>query len=1514
MDFLRKLLLVICISVFGISSSMATANDVGPPYTVSGVFYPTIYGMPTVEAAIHAGIQAMGNYPNFKTCQYFVVPDTGSSSTYAATVGFTGNTVDGSPCNSEFGWGGQYTYTSMNIEGTVYNHPINNAGSGCDCDGGAGNSDGGSSSSPGGAARNGSLQVGDPINIATGYTYLQEDDYIVNSLLNFRRFYNSGPAALTTIGAHWRHSFDRSLDILGSPSSPATSITLLRPDGRRETFTKSNGQWTSTPDVSDTFSETDNEQGVATGYTVFIGALRQFETYDANGLLQSVTDEYGVGITLTYSTDTTAPAIAPTAGLLIAVTDPEGRQLKFTYNSNGNLHQVTLPDGGTLTYTYDAATNNLLSVEYPDTKTRQYVYNESSLTGGANFVNDMTGIVDEAGVRYESTSYVRVYNDGIGQATSSSFAGNVGTTQITSYGLNGWPSVVKFPLGNSVSMNFGGYNSIYKLSGVESPCGPQCGQSFESLSYDANGHLTSTVDFDGNVTATTYDANGLLNQQIDASGTPSQRTTNTTWNTTLRVPLTRTVLDVNGTAVSATQWVYNSAGQTLARCEIDPTNSAAAGYACSTSGTVPAGVRRWTYTYCTAVDGTQCPLVGLLLTTTGPRTDVAQATTYSYYLDSASSGCPTPGGACHQPGDLHTVTNPAGHVTTIVSYDADGRVTRETDANGINTDLTYTPRGWLASRTVGGAQTTFGYTPYGAVSSVTDPDGVTTSYSYDAAHRLVKVTDAQGNYMQYTLDTVGDKTAEQVYDSTGTLHRSLSRSFNTLGQLTQVTDGLSHTVFNADYSDSYDANGNLVHSADGLGVQRQQSYDALNRLVKTIADYNGANAATANTTTQFAHDGLDRLTQVTDPNSLATTYNYDGLGDVTGQASPDTGSTSRTFDAAGNVLTRTDAKGITATNSYDALDRLATITYPDSTQNIAYHYDEANSVTGCSSSYPIGRLTRIVENAVTTVYCYDAQGRVIEKLQIAGTSTNTTGYAYTAAGRLSGIVYPSGTLVTYTRDGDGRIQSLSVTPPNGTASTAVSNVTYQPFGPVSGYTLGNGQAVVRGYDANYRLTDLTSPAFSLHVARDAMGDITALGNATGANPATESYSYDPLYRLTAITEANGSTLESVTYNQTGDRLTKTGSGLATGTYSYKPNTHQLVATGSYARSVDANGNTTAITAASGNLGFGYNDRNRMVVAQVAGSTVSSYTYDALGERIQKTSGGTASERYGYDEDQQLLSEQGITNRDYVWMDGIPVANVDTTGTTSTIAYVTSDQLGTPRAVADPSGNTLWQLPYQGNAGGEVAPTGTGYTYNLRFAGQYYDAETGLTQNGARDYDSASGRFEQADPTGLNGGINPYVYGLNSPLSYIDPSGLAAQTVPAPAPSPTLPPAPNTGPVPNTGVPANDPEFDPDARPGSVIEACIANPFVCGAVLTLYPTDAGGPQDEAPPDGVNPVVLFPKTRRHIPNQCPVDEDGKEDRCAALYRSSLATCASLTGKKKFMCMAAARKNYEQCMEEE
>lgn len=1237
--------------------------------------------------------------------------------------------------------------------------------------------------------------IGDPINSATGNEYKDDEDISLGAL-SFHRYYNSQTSvAPAHMGANWRHSFDRSIEYL--VSNGLTTATAFRPDGRELNFTLTSGQWVSDPDVADRLTPQTDSSGAIIGWTYFDSKTRYQESYDQNGNLLSITDVDGLVTTLTYSTSSTPASVAPAAGLLLTVTDPRGRALNFTYNSNATVASISEPDGGSVTYGYDG-NKNLTSVTYPDKSSRQYVYNESSLTGGANLPAALTGDIDETSTRFTSVSY-----NTQGKATMSMLASNIAETQVA-YNADG-TSTVTYPTGSQSTLTFNQQFGSFQRTTASAPCGVQCDQSYASSTYDTNGYLASATDFNGNVAKTTYDANGLLDQQIEAFGSSNQRTTNLTWNTTLRVPLTRAVLDASGNTTSSTQWVYNGIGQTLARCDIDPSNSAASGYTCSATGAVPAGVRRTTYTYCTAVDTTQCPLVGLMLTATGSRTDITQTTIYSYYMTSSATNCGTPGAACYQAGDLHTITDPAGHVITVVSYDADGRITRTTDANGVNTDMSYTPRGWLASRNVGGAMTSFTYTSYGAIQTITDPDGIVATYGYDQAHRLVKITDAMGNYVQYTLDAAGNKTAEQTYDANGNLHKSLTRNFNMLGQLTKTIDGLSKTVFDASANGSYDANGNLVQSADGMGIQRHQSYDALNRLAQTLDNYNGTDTATQNTKTVYQYDSLDRLVQVTDPSNLNTTYSYNGLNDATGKISPDTGSTSRTFDAAGNVLTSTDAKGVTVINSYDILNRLRSTSYPDSSQNITYNYDEPNSTTNCSSSYPIGRLTRIIENSVTTIYCYDARGNVIEKQQILNGTTDTTGYSISAAGRLSSVVYPSGTQVTYTRDGDGRIQSVSVTPSGGTAATTVvSNVTYQPFGPISGYMLGNGQAITRVYDANYRLTDLTSAAFNLHLARDVMGYITAIGNSSGANPATETYSYDPLYRLTTVAEADGSVLESVSYNQTGDRLTKVASGLDTGSYAYAVGTHQLTMIGNQARTVDADGNTTAIAQASGTYGFGYSNRNVLTVAQLAGSTVGTYTYNALRQRISKT--GSSAVQYDYDEAQHLVGEHGAYTRDYVWMDDVPVAVVDVgvsssspaptcfscipynggpiggigsgggssnSGATTAINYVYADGLGTPRAVANSAGTVIWQWAYQGDPWGEMAPTSTGsYALNLRFAGQYYDQETGLIYNVNRYYESPAGRYIQSDPMGLLAGINTYNYVDGSPLNSFDLFGLA----------------------------------------------------------------------------------------------------------------------------------------------
>ena len=153
---------------------------------------------------------------------------------------------------------------------------------------------------------------------------------------------------------------------------------------------------------------------------------------------------------------------------------------------------------------------------------------------------------------------------------------------------------------------------------------------------------------------------------------------------------------------------------------------------------------------------------------------------------------PTINSVGHAAGDLQTVTNAAGHATTYDSYDPAGRVRQITDPNRVVTSITYTPRGLVSTVTVtpyGGSArvTTYAYDDVGQLTGVTNPDGTSLTYTYDAAHRMTGATDTRGNTLTYTLDTVGNRIGEEVRDPGGTLRRSISRSFDALNRLQQVT-------------------------------------------------------------------------------------------------------------------------------------------------------------------------------------------------------------------------------------------------------------------------------------------------------------------------------------------------------------------------------------------------------------------------------------------------------------------------------------------------------------------------------------------------------------------------------------------------------------------------------------------------------------------------------------------------------------------------------------------------------
>jgi RHS repeat-associated protein len=221
--------------------------------------------------------------------------------------------------------------------------------------------------------------------------------------------------------------------------------------------------------------------------------------------------------------------------------------------------------------------------------------------------------------------------------------------------------------------------------------------------------------------------------------------------------------------------------------------------------------------------------------------------------------------------------------------------------------------------------------------------------------------------------------------------------------------------------------------------------------------------------------------------------------------------------------------------------------------------------------------------------------------------------------------------------------------------------------------------------------------------------------------------------------------------------------------------------------IDAAGNTTADPAE--NLSFTYDDHNRMVEAYVGAVLQSSYVYNGQGQRVKKVE-ATGDERtfifhYGLGGEligETIYSDTGakIGERDYLWLDTLPLAQSEREFSGSTITsdqfvYLHADQLNTPRLATNGSGTVVWRWDSDafgvGDADLDPDSDTNEVSVRLRFPGQYLDEETGLHYNYFRDYDPATGRYLESDPIGLGGGLNTYGYAGANPLLYSDPTGL-----------------------------------------------------------------------------------------------------------------------------------------------
>jgi YD repeat-containing protein len=1075
-------------------------------------------------------------------------------------------------------------------------------------------------------------ECGNPVHPGTGNKFQAEIDLAAGAgQLGLVRTYNSGrPAFNNVLGGFWLHTYNSRILI----GAPATQATAYRNDGRQFLFTLQGSSWTADADVADTLTELKNTSGVRTGWRYRVASTEDVEHYDASGKLIAIERRSGLTQTLTYTDGTNGASsgnggfaldaagnptgVILTQGLLLRVRDHFGRTLRFGYTNLWRIKKVTDPAGGTYLYTYTVATNglaNLTSVTYPDGRQRVYHYDEPANTSGTSKPNALTGITDENGDRFATFAY-----DQSGRATKTTHhaGGNEVNRYTVTYDVSGAQSTITDPLGATRPNGFQTVVGVVRQTAETQPSASGTGTASSAISYDANGNVSSRTDFNGNQTNYTYDLTRNLEtsrtEGLTAAGgnTPQTRTLSTQWHATFRLPTAVAEplrITTNGYDADGTQCGARGA---LCSRSIQPTTDA--------SG----APRTWTYTY---------NANGSVLTVNGPRTDVSDVTTYTYYANNDAD--------LGKRGNVATITNAGGHTTSITAYNAHGQLLAMVDANGLSTTMTYDARQRLTSRTVGSETTTYDYDFVGQLTKVTLPDGSFLSYSYDTAHHLVGMEDNLGNRIAYTLDAMGNRTQEEVRDpanqlaqTRGRVFSSLSRLFRELGAQGQATEY------------AYDDQGNVLTVRDPLNRITANQYDALNRLRQVTSP------APISAVTQYAYDGIDQLVSVTDPRSLVTGYAVDGLGNLNVQTSPDTGPTTNTYDLSGNLLSQTDAKSQVTTYAYDALNRVTLITFHDGSKQ-AYAYDQPPN--------GIGRLSSITEtdpaNQVTSViaYAYDQHGRVTSETRTLGGVQHVLAYAYDGFGRLSGLTYPSGRTVAYGFDGLGRVSQVTTTKPGDQPQTVVSGVTYHPFGGVKGYTLGNGQTYTRGIDLDGRIASYTLGAQSFAIGYDAASRISFISDI-GVPANVNTYGYDNLDRLTsAVLPA---TPYAYSYDAVGNRTSKT-SGSSTDTYAYSPTSNRIASITPSSGPVksfifDANGSTTA----DGQNAYAYDTRGRMVQAtSTLGAT--SYQVNALGQRIRKTNtlGDTV---FHYDTQGKLIAETGpggAPKRELIYLGDIPVGVV-----------------------------------------------------------------------------------------------------------------------------------------------------------------------------------------------------------------------------------------------------------------
>ncbi|MDP4093472.1 MAG: RHS repeat-associated core domain-containing protein [Bacillota bacterium] len=806
---------------------------------------------------------------------------------------------------------------------------------------------------------------GDPVNVVTGNFHYKNTDLSISERglpLEIVRYFNTLDDRNGVMGMNWRFNYESNLEIDASTGN----IRACYPDGHSVVYRPVSGsdEYKSPEPILDRLTKnTDNT------YTLKLQSKDTY-IYNTNGQLTSMADKNGNVTILQYSgnllnrvngADGKALNFDYENGYLKTITDPMGRTIVFTYDSNQRLTQVKGIGGGTTVYEYYS--NGLIKA-VTDQNSRKYIENEYDEFNRVVKQYDENRNLTEFSydeVNMENTETVAStgkvikfkYNTNL-YVTKKTF--DDGTYEEYTYDKWGNKDSIRDRNGNVTSYTFDSHGNMLTVK-TPDPFGYTT-----VMTYDNNDNLTSIVTPGGSETTIMYDNNSNLTKvstKIDASTTAS---TNYSYDSYGRVTsvadaennTTSYEYGINGSPVKITDPGNNTINYTyddLNRVSSMTTAYGTTSYQYDLNDKVakvidPAGnTTRMKYDN----NGNLTKLIKPMQYNTG--TD--DGTGYTYQYDAMDR--------------LIKQIDPLNNISAV-QYNTLGEKTKEINPNyynagtddGTGTGYEYDGSGRIIKiDNPSGKKARIKYDPVGNKIKTIDAnnynetidDGPGIEYSYDEMNRLVEEKDTDGNVIKRLVYDQDSRIVKEI-DAKGYLNGQDDASrygteykYNLAGWLTEIRKPVKQengTVYYQVKKYTYDLTGKVLQektSPEYVSLTNEPSvWNSINSTyykngkLKTVSDSAGGYI-------EYTYDAVGNLIsekqKINDSKFSVTGYHYNNLGkmdkswqEIDSEDLKDGGSgkvnaeTLYEYDKNGNITKITRPEGYVTTLQYDDADRL----------------------------------------------------------------------------------------------------------------------------------------------------------------------------------------------------------------------------------------------------------------------------------------------------------------------------------------------------------------------------------------------------------------------------------------------------------------------------------------------------------------------------------------------------------------------------------------------------------------